>query len=64
MNRLLSITSAILLATTAAQAEDKVLTVGGYGGSFQTLMEKFIIPQFEKEHKVKVQFVAEIRLRI
>lgn len=51
-------TTAAFLATPAAQAQEKTLVVGGYGGSFQTLMEKLVIPQFEKAHHVKVQFVA------
>ncbi|WP_417815967.1 ABC transporter substrate-binding protein [Thalassospira alkalitolerans] len=47
-----------LFAMNAAQAEEKVLTVGGYGGSFETLMKELIIPEFEAKHDVKIQFVA------
>lgn len=38
-------------------AQDKTLVLGGYGGSFETLMKEHIIPPFEKEHGVTVQFV-------
>ncbi len=41
-----------------AIAQDRTLTVGGYGGSFETLMKDLVIPQFEKEHDVKIAFVA------
>ncbi|MCE7028081.1 ABC transporter substrate-binding protein [Jiella avicenniae] len=47
-----------LIASVAAQAQTKTLTVGGYGGSFETLMKELIIPQFEKTHDVTIQFVA------
>lgn len=40
-----------------ALAQDKTLTLGGYGGSFETLMKENIIPPFEEEHGVTVQFV-------
>ncbi len=46
-----------LLHAAPALAEDKVLTLGGYGGSFETLMKEHVIPAFEKEHGVTVQFV-------
>lgn len=38
-------------------AQEKTLTLGGYGGSFETLMKEHVIPPFEKEHGVTVQFV-------
>jgi putative spermidine/putrescine transport system substrate-binding protein len=40
-----------------AVAQDKTLVLGGYGGSFETLMKEHVIPPFEKEHGVRVQFV-------
>ncbi|MCF8482222.1 MAG: ABC transporter substrate-binding protein [Rhodospirillum sp.] len=46
------------VAINVAHAQDKVLTVGGYGGSFETLMKELIIPEFEKQHDVTVQFVS------
>lgn len=52
------VAASALLAAQTARAEDKTLIVGGYGGSFQTLIEKFVIPEFEKSHHVKIQFVA------
>lgn len=39
------------------QAQQKTLTVGGYGGSFETLMKELLIPEFEKTHDVKIAFV-------
>ena len=60
MKRVLSTLAAagVLLWTQGAYAQEQTLVVGGYGGSFQTLMEKLVIPQFEKDHDVKIQFVA------
>ncbi|MBZ8134500.1 ABC transporter substrate-binding protein [Afifella sp. IM 167] len=47
-----------LLAISVAQAQDKTLVVGGYGGSFETLMKEVVFPEFEKTHDVTIQFVA------
>lgn len=54
--------AAALLGATAALAPQpslaqQTLTVGGYGGSFETLMKEHIIPPFEKANGVTVQFV-------
>ncbi|WP_108262536.1 ABC transporter substrate-binding protein [Mangrovicoccus ximenensis] len=51
--------AALLGLTTAlpALAQDKILTVGGYGGSFETLLKELIIPDFEAAHDVTVAFV-------
>lgn len=49
----LSITTA-----TAALAQETTLTVGGYGGSFETLMKELIIPEFEAAQGVKIAFVS------
>lgn len=46
-----------IAVATSAHAQDKVLTVGGYGGSFETLMKELIIPEFEKTHDVRIAFV-------
>ncbi|MCF1505386.1 ABC transporter substrate-binding protein [Afifella sp. H1R] len=46
-----------LLAVQTAQAKD-TLVVGGYGGSFETLMKEVVFPEFEKTHDVTIQFVA------
>ena len=47
-----------ILATTAgvAMAQD-TLTVGGYGGSFETLMKEQVIPQFEEANDVTISYV-------
>lgn len=44
-----------LAAPTAAQ--EKTLVLGGYGGSFETLLKEKVIPDFEKAHGATVQFV-------
>lgn len=44
-------------ATLPAAAQQKTLTIGGYGGSFETLMKELLIPEFEKTHDVKIAFV-------
>ena len=41
-----------------ALAQQKTLTVGGYGGSFETLMKELLIPELEKTHDVKIAFVS------
>ena len=54
-----TVTSCLLvLGTGSAFAQTKTLTVGGYGGSFETLMKELIIPEFEKKHNVTIQFVS------
>ncbi|MBB4017477.1 putative spermidine/putrescine transport system substrate-binding protein [Chelatococcus caeni] len=62
MHRSQLIAAASLAATMAfappAFAQEKVLYVAGYGGSFEKTMRDEVIPQFEKEHGVKVQYVA------
>lgn len=58
MRRVLSLFASVMLVASAAYSQERILTVGGYGGSFQALMEKTITPQFEKDHNVKIQFVA------
>lgn len=54
--------AAALLGAAAALAPQpglaqQTLTVGGYGGSFETLMKEHIIPPFEQANGVTVQFV-------
>lgn len=54
----IALTAALgVAAAGTAFAQDKTLTVGGYGGSFETLMKELVIPQFEKEHDVTIAFV-------
>lgn len=50
-------TTMLCALTLPAAAQQKTLTVGGYGGSFETLMKEFLIPEFEKKHDVRVAFV-------
>ncbi|MBB2974035.1 ABC transporter substrate-binding protein [Mesorhizobium sp. RMAD-H1] len=54
--------AASLVALTAtfgpASAQDKTLYVAGYGGSFEKTMRDEVIPEFEKKHGVKVEYVA------
>src|SRR5918997_1686484 len=54
-------TNALLLALASAApgyAQQKTLTIGAYGGSFEQTMRKEIIPAFEAKHGVKVEYVA------
>lgn len=48
---------AAALAAPGVGHAQQTLTVGGYGGSFETLMKEHIIPPFEKAHNVTVSFV-------
>ncbi len=57
-NLLLAALMSSALATGAYAADPEVLTVGGYGGSFEIMMKKLVIPAFEKEHNVKVAYVS------
>lgn len=54
----LLVAAAATLMATGTYAQTKTLTVGGYGGSFETLMKELIIPEFEKTHDVQIAFVA------
>ncbi|WP_448203961.1 ABC transporter substrate-binding protein [Azospirillum sp. sgz302134] len=52
-----------LMATAAlwcgtAQAQQKTLYVAAYGGSFEQVMRKDVIPAFEQKTGVKVEYVA------
>jgi putative spermidine/putrescine transport system substrate-binding protein len=47
-----------LAGPLAAAAQQKTFYVAGYGGSFEQTMRKEIIPAFEKQHNVKVEYVA------
>ncbi|HMB77318.1 MAG TPA: ABC transporter substrate-binding protein, partial [Kiloniellaceae bacterium] len=61
MKNLLSATAlaaAVLISTTAvSQAEDKTIYLGGYGGSFETLLKEKILPPFEEETGAKIVYV-------
>lgn len=41
-----------------ALAEQKTLTVAGYGGSFEQTLRKFAFPPFEAAHGVRIDYVA------
>lgn len=50
---------AVLAASTAgpAMAQDKTIYLGGYGGSFETLLKEKILPPFEAETGAKIIYV-------
>lgn len=50
--------TALLALASQPAAAQKTFTVAGYGGSFEKTMRELIIPPFEKQHGVKVEFVA------
>src|SRR5437899_8780348 len=58
--RLLTAVSIAALAAgiSAASAQQKTLYVAGYGGSFEKTIRDEVIPTFEKENGVKVEYVA------
>ncbi|MEQ1616108.1 MAG: ABC transporter substrate-binding protein [Hyphomicrobiaceae bacterium] len=49
---------AMLLGVAPAGAQQKTFTIGAYGGSFEQVMRKDVIPAFEAKHSVKVEYVA------
>ena len=49
---------AALALGAPAQAQTKTFYVAGYGGTFEQTMRKDVIPEFEKKHGVKVEYVA------
>ena len=50
--------AALIAAPSAASAQQKTLYVAGYGGSFEKTIRDEVIPAFEKENGVKVEYVA------
>lgn len=50
--------AALVAAAAPASAQQKTFYVAGYGGSFEKTMRDEIIPDFEKKHGVKVEYVA------
>ncbi|HRK19421.1 MAG TPA: ABC transporter substrate-binding protein [Hyphomicrobiaceae bacterium] len=57
--RTLFAVSVIAVAAAApASAQQKTMTLAGYGGSFEKTMREQIIPPFEAKHGVKVEYVA------
>ncbi|MXQ12237.1 ABC transporter substrate-binding protein [Microvirga makkahensis] len=49
---------ALVASVASASAQQKTLYVAGYGGSFEKTMRDEVIPDFEKKHNVKVEYVA------
>ncbi len=54
----LLLTTTALSATGAAMAQQKTMYVAGYGGSYEQTMRKEVIPAFEKQANVKIEYVA------
>ncbi|SEF82755.1 ABC transporter substrate-binding protein [Bosea lathyri] len=54
----LLMTTTALGASTAALAQQKTIFVAGYGGSYEQSMRKEVIPAFEKQANVKIEYVA------
>jgi putative spermidine/putrescine transport system substrate-binding protein len=50
--------AALIAAPSVASAQQKTLYVAGYGGSFEKTIRDEVIPAFEKENGVKVEYVA------
>lgn len=56
--------SGVILATTAlagatsAHAQQKTMFVAAFGGSYEQVMRREIIPAFEKQASVKIEYVA------
>lgn len=54
----LFLVSPALAAAGPAFAQQKTLFVAGYGGSYEQVMRKDVIPAFEKQAGVKIEYVA------
>jgi putative spermidine/putrescine transport system substrate-binding protein len=50
--------STVLGVGSSALAQEKTLYIAGYGGSYEQTMRKDVIPAFEKEANVKIEYVA------
>ena len=48
----------LILGATPISAQQKTLTVAAYGGSWEQTLRKFVIPDFEAKHAVKIEYVA------
>ncbi len=58
LHKTIILTALLGLATALpVAAQDKTLTVGGYGGSFERLMKELVIPNFESEFGASIVFV-------
>lgn len=50
--------AAIAVSAAPVAAQQKTFYVAGYGGSFEKTMRDEVIPEFEKKHGVKVEYIA------
>lgn len=50
--------AAIALTAAGAASAQTTLYVAGYGGTFEQTMRNDVIPEFEKAHGVKVEYIA------
>ncbi|SDL60115.1 ABC transporter substrate-binding protein [Paracoccus chinensis] len=50
--------TALVLSAGSAMAQQSTLYVAGYGGTFEQIMRSKVIPKFEQEHGVKIEYVA------
>ena len=48
----------LALGPAPLAAQQKTLTIAAYGGSWEQTLRKFVIPDFEAKHGVKVEYVA------
>jgi len=58
MLKTLGAAAVLSLLAASALAQSKTLVVASYGGSWELEMRKHVIPDFEKKHGVKVEYVA------
>src|SRR5437016_6800357 len=57
MLRTVGIAAALALLAAPALAQSK-LTVAAYGGTWESHLREKVFPDFEKKHKVKIDYVA------
>ena len=50
--------AALAASAVPAAAQQKTFYVAGYGGSFEKTMRDEVIPEFEKKHGIKVEYIA------
>lgn len=50
--------TALVLSAGTAMAQQPTLYVAGYGGTFEQMMRNSVIPPFEQQHNVRIEYVA------
>lgn len=55
---LAAVAAALAAGVSEAPAQQKTLTVAGYGGSWEQALRKHVFPKFEAKHGVKIDYVA------